>query len=787
MKTFKKVIKISFIFFCILLLSLILLGAGYYIFLNTSLKLNTNLLQTSAKTVSVYNAQNEEILPYTSSKVNFSSLQPYTINAFISIEDKNFYKHNGLNYKRIAKAVVNNIKAKDFVEGASTISQQLIKNTHLSHEKTIKRKLDELVLTQKLERNYSKDEILENYLNVIYFGNNSYGLEQASYNYFNKSASNLTISESAYLAGIIKSPRKYSPILNFENSITRRNLVLKEMFKDKYLSQEEYDIAINEEIILSPKNIAKEQKHYFNGTIDEACKILSLSEKDLMQGGYSIFTYQDSFRQNTLLKALENENYYSKNSYGNTTDSSALILDNKTGGIMAFGGKNDYDIVNMRRSPGSAIKPILVFAPALENGIINTLTPILDEKTDFNGYSPQNVGGYYGYVSPQKAIEKSLNIPAIKVLKSVGTKESINFAKNVGLQFDENDNNLSIALGCMNKGVSPLELAGSYLPFANGGEYIKPHFIRKICEHNGKVIYKANEKSTKVMSSATAYLMTEMLKGGVKNGTSKILNSLPFEVAGKTGTVGIKNTNLNLDAWSVAYTTDCTMLSWLGNSTGQKEYNLEGNNNGGTFATRIINETFENIYQNTAPCKFAQPQDIVFKEVDINSLKNNHVVELASSFTPEKDKILAPFNVKFVPKTESKNYKQIDGLILNCQIKKGVPALSFNTSKLYSYEIYRMQEEQTKLLKVIENSSGVFEFLDTTTLPNNFYSYYVLAIPIESKNSEKDFKNLTSENKLDLFNKILNLTRSKIFTSKKTTKNDSAIKSNVVKIYTKNN
>ena len=783
MKTFKKIIKTSLIVVSFLLICLTLIGSGYYIFLNTSLNLNTNLLQTSATPTSVYNAQNEEILPYTSSKVNFSSLKPYTINAFISIEDKNFYKHHGLNYRRIAKAVVNNIKAKDFVEGASTISQQLIKNTHLNHEKTIKRKLDELVLTQKLEKQYTKNEILENYLNVIYFGNNSYGLEQASFNYFNKSASNLTISESALLAGIIKSPKKYSPLLNYENAKNRRNLVLNEMLKDKYISQEEYNVAINEKVVLSPKNIAKEQKHYFNGTIDEACKILSLSEKDLMQGGYSIFTYQDNFKQKTLLKALENENYYSKNQFGNKPDGAALILDNKTGGISAFGGKSDYNIVNMRRSPGSAIKPILVFAPALEYGTINTLTPILDEKTDFGGYSPQNVGGYHGYVSPQQAIEKSLNIPAIKILKSVGTKESINFAKRVNLQFDENDNNLSIALGCMNKGVNPLELAGAYLPFANDGEYIAPHFIRKICNHNGKVIYTAPQQSTKVMSSATAYLMTEMLKGGVKNGTSRILNSLPFEVAGKTGTVGIKNTNLNTDAWSVAYTTDSTMLSWLGNSTGNREYNLEGNNNGGTFATRIIKETFENIYQNTAPCKFAQPQDIVFKEIDITSLKNNHTIELANSSTPEKDKILAPFNIKFIPITESKNYQKINNLILNCTIKNNIPTLSFNTNKLYNYEIYRVQEEQTKCIKTINNYSGLFEYADTSTRPNNFYSYYVLAVPTNIEETKP--LNLSNEKKYDVFTKTLNFTRSKIFNTKQQKNNDTTIKSNIVKIFTK--
>ncbi len=771
MKFVKKILKTTLIVSLIAFTLICLLIGTYLIHLNKNLHLNNDLLQNSTQVVSVFNAQNEQIIPNSVHKINYSELNPYTIDAFISIEDKGFYKHHGLNYKRIAKALIKNIKAKNFIEGASTISQQLIKNTHLSQEKTINRKLNELILTKKLEKNYTKDEIMENYLNVIYFGNNSYGLEQASKNYFNKNACDLTISESATLAGLIKSPKTYSPIYNKENCLKRRNLVLREMFKDKKITKEEFEIAINQDLILHLERTPDTNKHYFNGAIGEASQILNLSEKDLMQGGYLIFTYQDTMVQKSLQNAVDNKNHYEQNKFGNTADSAAIVIDNETGAIIALGGKSDYDIVNMRRSPASAIKPMLVFAPALENGSINTLTPILDEKTDFNGYSPQNVGGYYGYVSPQKALEKSLNIPAVKILKSNGIKNSINFAKKAGFKFSESDNNLSIALGCLSNGVSLSELCGSYSTFANGGEYIKPKFVRKICKPNGEVIYSATIKKEKIMSSATAYLMTQMLINSVKNGTSKMLNTLPYEIAGKTGTVGIKNTNLNTDAISTAYTSKHTFVSWLLNPTGNKEYNLEGSNNGGTYASRMLKEIIEGTYQNTTPCNFAQPQDIVFIDIDINTLNNEHKVEKASKNTPQKDIISAPFNIKFTPTKTSKNYLEIKSINLKGNLNNSFPSLSFETSKLYKYDIYRLQEDTLTHLKTIDNSSSVFEYIDTSTKPNNFYSYYVVANKINNEKPTITFTDINSFN------------HSKIFNTKK--END-ALKSNIVKIYTKN-
>lgn len=756
----KKFAKISIIGISTLILLIGIVFGGFFVYLNTAqrgVQFDKELLQEANTSIDIYNSQNQKINDTVGKKalVRYEELPDYVKNAFVSIEDKDFYKHNGLNYKRIAKAFINNIKSRSLKEGASTISQQLIKNTHLSSEKTFKRKIDEMSLALELEKNFTKDEILETYLNVIYFGNGAYGLENASEIYFGKKASNLSIAESATLAGIIKSPKTYSPILNMEKSLQRRNLVLGEMKKDGVITTEQYEQAKNEQIILT-KTKQSTKNYYEEATIAEAMQILDLTEREIALGGYKIFTYQNPTDQNSLSNTILNDDYYHKNTYGNIADSCGVVIDNKTGGITAFNGKSIYDIITMKRSPGSSIKPILVYAPALENGKISPATPVLDEKTSFGDYSPQNVGGqYYGWIDATKSIEKSLNIPAIKIMQINGVDNCKKMASNCGIKFLADDNNYALALGALTNGTSVVELANTYLPFANCGRFNKAKFIRKICNKDGKIIYENQQENKQVMSEETAYLMTEMLISGVKKGTSSRLNTLGFEIAGKTGTVGIKGTNLNSDVWSVGYTPQKTVCCWLGNSTGNKEYMLEGKNNGGTFCTSIVRDTFDSLdIDKTA--KFEKPENIVNVSLDKMSLEKDHTLLLANNLTPERYTVNANFNKKYAPQLVAEPFEILNFVTLSGGLKDKYPTLEFTTIKNANYKLYRIEEDTCRLLKEFSFTSGKQEYTDKNIDEDTHYIYYIECVTDEGKTIKSNSIKIKT-NASNTFKKIFSL------------------------------
>lgn len=727
-KTLQKILLNIFIILSCLALTTTLGVFAYLLKINQDLTFDKQSLVEINSSLNLFDSDNEALSDSQNqkNKVKLSTLPNYVPTAFLSIEDKNFYSHHGLNYKRILKALYKNLKNRNMGEGASTISQQLIKNTHLTSDKTIDRKVKEMLLTLKMEKQMNKDEILETYLNAIYFGNGAYGLDSASKIYFNKSAKDLTISESAMLAGIIKSPKKYSPIFEKENCLERRNLVLSEMKKDGVITTKQYEQAITEPININNK-IIKNQNFYEKAVIEEACEKLNIIEKELASKDYYIFTYLDKKIQKNLTDTVNNDAFYHQNSYGNIADSAGIVIDNKTGGIVAFNGKSIYDIVNMRRSPGSSIKPILVYAPALENGIISPITPILDNQTTFDGYAPQNVGGkYYGYVSATESVEKSLNIPAIKIMQINGIENSKNMAKNCGIKFDKTDSNYAIALGGMTKGTTVKELVNSYIPFSNNGEYFEAQFIRKICDKNGNLIYQHIPQKQKVMSNETAYLMTNMLIGGVKKGTSSRLKDLEYEVAGKTGTVGIKNSNLNSDVWSVAYTTNHTFGMWLGNSTGNKEYMLEGSNNGGTYCTSMIKNIMNKTYTEK-PQNFIQPDDVITVELDSQELENNHVLLLADDNTPDMFKTKAIFNKKYVPTRKAKNFSELKAIELSAKLDENASILSFTALPQVEYKIYRINDDEFKLIDTVKNKKGLITIKDANLEDGVFYTYYIEA------------------------------------------------------------
>lgn len=730
----KKTLKILIIILNILIIAFVCFVVWflfYLIKLNATLNFDKSKLELANLNVEIYDNNNEVINTNDSKKIDVNNLNDYTISAFISIEDKEFFNHNGVNYKRILGAFLNNIKTKSLSQGASTISQQLIKNTHLTNEKTIERKIKEILLTKKMESQLSKKQIIETYLNVIYFGESAFGIEQASLVFFNKSAQDLTIAESATLAGIIKSPAKYSPIYNKENCKERRNLVLKEMYEDFYINEEEYMTAINSDINICLNETAKRNYNnlYLKQVYLEAQEILNLTEKEMGLNGLKIYTYQNKNKQKILDENLDNEKYYIKNKYENIADSLGLIINAKTGGIEAYSGRSNNDIVNIKRQPGSAIKPQLVYAPALEYGIINPTTPLFDEKIDINGYSPNNLGNvFHGYVSAKKCVADSLNIPAVKLMNYLGIEKCKNFAKNLNIDFDKNDNGYAIALGGFTNGVRLVDLTNSYFPFCNNGEIKNAKFIKKIVSNSGLILYENRENSKQVMGDDTAYLMHNMLVEGVKNGTSRALKNLDFEVAGKTGTVCVKNSNNNTDAISVAYTSEDIMGVWFGNTSYKKEFELTSKTNGGTSTTYVIRDTFLELYKNKKPNSIKIPESVTNVCIDVNELKNNNQVVIASEYCPERYKENILVSKRYMPSKAQDNYKNFEIKNFDVTLNDDQVIISFDALNYIKYKIIRTCDGIPRTINEVENASGKYEFVDNNLKNDTTYIYHIEAI-----------------------------------------------------------
>ncbi len=607
----KKVIKI--VLFCfLLLLTVAFSGLFYATIIVRNANLDANKLVNKGVKYTFYDCENNKIdsnLLKNDNYVTLNELKSYTKNAFIAIEDRRFYSHNGLDYKRILGATFNNAKTMSLKEGASTISQQLVKNTHLSSEKTLKRKLLEFKITRQLEKEYSKDEILEMYLNTIYFGSGAYGINSASLTYFNKNASNLTLNESAVLAGIIKAPSKYSPLINYENCFNRKNLVLKCMKDCNFITSSEYEDLKNEEIILPKQNKSTGIKYYLDACKNEFDKL----NIDPYQNDVKIYTALDINAQNYLSELnIENEPKY---------DRKQIIINAKTNEVIAFYGNNS----NLKRSPASCVKPWLVYAPSLNENFATLSTVFSDVKKNFSSYSPSNFSNkYYGLVTLKTALEKSLNVPAVEMLNCFGIEKACNYAKKMNVEIENKD--LSIALGAINNGLTLKELCDCYSTFSSNGNFTKSHFINKVTIGN-KEVYINKDKSVKVFKDETAFLINDALKSAVKNGTSKKLSSYNFDVCAKTGTNGTKNGNL--DAYSIAYTTNHIVGTWLGNNNNEL---MPNSVTGGNYPTVYTSEMLSYLYKNKKPLNFEIPSNIVKEYIDEKTLLNSEELYIDKTY-----------------------------------------------------------------------------------------------------------------------------------------------------------
>jgi len=455
--------------------------------------------------------------------------------------------------------------------------------------------VQEAWLALQLERRASKDEILGMYLNVVYFGRGAYGIEAASQSYFGKSCSQLTLSEGAMLAGIIKAPGRYAPHISMERCLARRNLVLEAMVREEMISREMADEAMQE----NPQIIAQTTSGggwYVDEVLREAGSVLGCSDEELLGGGYRIYTALSEKMQSAAEQLYREGKYFPPDAQDGIRPESAMIALNPSNGeIYCLIGGRSYETrrglnraTQMKRQPGSAFKPISVYAAAVDFLGYTPVSMIEDRVRDFGGgYSPSNASGKeYGYVTLRQALLQSMNPAAVDLITRTGIEAAQTYARRAGIELNEQDANLSLALGSLSEGVSPAQLGAAYAALANGGRAVSPHVIRRIEDLYGRVLYEYEEEERHVMQAQSAYMITNMLRDAVQSGTAKRLRILSFPTAAKTGTVGYPGGG-NRDAWTAAYTPTVSVVVWQGFDRPDKEHILPEGMTGGTLPAQL--------------------------------------------------------------------------------------------------------------------------------------------------------------------------------------------------------
>ena len=527
----------------------------------------------------VYSADKEllaELFLEKRDPVPLQSIPPYLSAALIATEDRKFYKHSGVDIKGIARAIIKDIRAGGFVEGASTITQQLAKTIFLTPRKTIVRKIKEAILAFQIERRYTKHEILELYLNQVYFGSGAYGVQSAADIFFGKSVRDLNLAECALIAGMPKSPSRYSPLVNIDLARKRRNIVLKQMRLMEIINAEEYNQAANSDIQIGDGSKSLNRAPYFVEHIQKNLE-QHLGATQLYKSGLSIYTTLDIDLQEAAQSAVDEgllplQARMRRNNLLPAAPQAALIcLDIKTGGILAMvGGRNFYEspfnrATVARRQPGSAFKP-LVYAYAIEQGFAQNAM-LLDAPVVYRGvdrtvdWHPENFSKkYLGEITLRQALAISQNIPAVRLIEMLGPRSVATFAHRLGIE-SKLAPNLSLALGASE--VSLLNLTAAYAAFPRGGEWIEPFGIMEVADHRGRIIWSARPQKRLVMSREGAAIITNMLEGAVLEGTGRRAKVLQSALAGKTGT-----TNNYNDALFVGFSPAVATGVWVGRDTG---------------------------------------------------------------------------------------------------------------------------------------------------------------------------------------------------------------------------
>lgn len=556
--------------FCLLLMGISVVYGFSSFFVPKDI--DTNLTPDAAS--QIYDDQEQVIFTTLSEErrvpVNFEDIPANTRNAFIAIEDNRFYEHSGIDLRGTARAIVSTLSGQE-VQGGSTITQQLAKNAFLTQERTITRKIKEAFIAKELERRYTKDEILTMYLNQIYFGNSTYGIESAALYYFGKHVGQLSIAQSASLAAIPKSPNYYNPFENPEENKSRQELVIDQMVKYNFISAEEGAQAKAEDIkLMQDHNKEVNLRGYFYDMITQEI-IDKFGADALYKGGLKIYTTLDLDMQIAAERAIRHlPNFYKDDNDLMQPQVALACIEPDTGYIKAIIGGRGTDKFNRAilatRQPGSSFKPF-VYLTAMQNGF--TPASVVEDKKETYGkdWTPTNSDmKEHGKVSLRTALIRSLNISTVKIANKIGMDGIISNAEKMGIstlvtEGNINDGNLSTALGGLTKGVIPLEMASAYGVLASNGYLAKPIAITKVVDRTGNVLMESKQSVRRVMDAKSCYLVTNMLQDVLTRGTAAVTN-IGAPAAGKTGT-----TDNYVDAWFVGYTPHLSTAVWVGHDS----------------------------------------------------------------------------------------------------------------------------------------------------------------------------------------------------------------------------
>lgn len=592
------------------LVTIILSISGLYLYAYLSPKIP---IKTNGKFF-IYDSTNELIYQGSSSSewISIDEISDNVKNAIVSIEDKNFYNHNGFDYLRILHAIYQNIKSGYLAEGASTISQQYVKNMYLTFDKTWKRKIEEAKLTLELEVHYDKNEILEGYLNTINFGQGNYGIEDASKYYFNKSSKDLTLEEACILAGIPKSPENYNPIANYESAINRAKVVAFSMYNNGYISKDEYKSLFKENIPIyghRDKNNLETLMYYQNAVLNELSTIENIPKSLITSGGLKVYTTLDLKVQENLENAIKN------NMKKDDTQVAALYVNPHDGAVMALVGGRNYSksqfnrVTQAKRQVGSTIKPFLYYA-ALANGL-TMASSFISEKTTFNlsnntTYSPSNYGNIYANkkISMAAALAYSDNVFAVKTHMFLGVNTLADTLKIFGVK----ENILaipSLALGTME--ISMLNYADAYVKLASGGYERDIHLINRVEDIDGHILYEHKDKNKIILNSNYTYIINEMLTNSYN---SNFLNyNTPTALSIKTlltKKYAIKTGTTDNDHWVVGYNPDALLMVWTGT-----DQNTEESSGYSKITKTIWAETIESSLKEKESAWYEMPKNVI--------------------------------------------------------------------------------------------------------------------------------------------------------------------------------
>lgn len=559
---------------------------------------NVNDLQNALKTRTlIFDREEKEAGALSGQKgtyVELADISKDLQNAVVATEDRSFYKNDGINYGRFFLAILTAGRS----GGGSTITQQLAKNAYLSQDQTVERKAKEFFLALELTKKYSKEQILTMYLNNAYFGNGVWGVEDASKKYFGVSASQLTLDQAATLAGMLKGPELYNPLNSVETSTNRRDTVLQNMVAAGYIdkNQETEAAGVDMASQLQDKYEGKISDYrypsYFDAVVNEAVSKYNLTEEEIVNNGYRIYTELDQNYQANMQVIYENTSLFPTAEDGTHAESGSVALEPKTGGVRGVVGRVAGDdksgfrnfnyATQSKRSPGSTIKPLVVYTPAVEAGW--TLNKQLDNHTmQYDSYQVDNYAGIK--TSPEvpmyQALAESLNLPAVATVNELGIDKAFDAGERFGLNMEKVDRVLGVALG---GGVetNPLQMAQAYAAFANGGLMPEAHFITRIENASGQVIKSHKNSQKRVIDKSVADKMTSMMLGTFTNGTGISSSPTDYVMAGKTGTTEAAfNSVYTSDQWVIGYTPDVVITHWLGFPTTDENHYLAGSTSNG--------------------------------------------------------------------------------------------------------------------------------------------------------------------------------------------------------------